>query len=294
MPSNYLILCRPLLLLPSIFPSIRVFSNESVLCISNGVSASASVFPMVDGVISCQHHIYLFHPLMLVPGIPTHCRSQGIPFQNIPSTLPLKNTLIHPSAQRNQKLNQPRAPPSRGKVREKEQTCRKSVLLLSLPFWSTAGTGRRDPSKCDSTYTFSKRESTSRSTSAAPAILGLQFAFCTGSRETCTAGSLPSLQLYLAPSPHLPTLQSSFKSSNTPYSFGPQGLCTTSISLHLVNILSVGSNFRTPPDTMAEKSCGQRSLVAYNAGDTGDMDLIPGLGRYPGGGHGNPLSTNPS
>ena len=34
MPSNHLILCHPLLLLPSIFPSIRVFSNESVLCIS--------------------------------------------------------------------------------------------------------------------------------------------------------------------------------------------------------------------------------------------------------------------
>ena len=31
MPANHLILCRPLLLLPSIFPSIRVFSNESVL-----------------------------------------------------------------------------------------------------------------------------------------------------------------------------------------------------------------------------------------------------------------------
>ena len=31
MPSNHLILCHPLLLLPSIFPSIRVFSNESVL-----------------------------------------------------------------------------------------------------------------------------------------------------------------------------------------------------------------------------------------------------------------------
>ena len=31
MPSNHLILCRPLLLLPSIFPSIRVFSNESAL-----------------------------------------------------------------------------------------------------------------------------------------------------------------------------------------------------------------------------------------------------------------------
>ena len=33
MPSNHLILCCPLLLLPSIFPSIRVFSNESVLLI---------------------------------------------------------------------------------------------------------------------------------------------------------------------------------------------------------------------------------------------------------------------
>src|SRR5574337_286752 len=33
MLSNHLILCRPLLLLPSIFPSIRVFSNEPALCI---------------------------------------------------------------------------------------------------------------------------------------------------------------------------------------------------------------------------------------------------------------------
>ena len=49
MPSNHLILCHPLLLLPSIFPSIRVFSNESVLHIggqSIGVSASASVLLM--------------------------------------------------------------------------------------------------------------------------------------------------------------------------------------------------------------------------------------------------------
>jgi len=49
MPSNRLILCHPLLFLPSIFPSIRVFPNESVLCIrwqSVGVSASASVLPM--------------------------------------------------------------------------------------------------------------------------------------------------------------------------------------------------------------------------------------------------------
>ena len=33
MPSNHLILCHPLFLLPSVFPSISVFSNESVLCI---------------------------------------------------------------------------------------------------------------------------------------------------------------------------------------------------------------------------------------------------------------------
>ena len=49
MPSNHLILCHPLLLQPSIFPSIRVFSYESVLTTggqSIGVSASASVLPM--------------------------------------------------------------------------------------------------------------------------------------------------------------------------------------------------------------------------------------------------------
>ena len=48
MPSSHLILC-PLLFLPSIFPSIRVFSNELALCIrwqSTGASASASVLPM--------------------------------------------------------------------------------------------------------------------------------------------------------------------------------------------------------------------------------------------------------
>ena len=49
MPSNHLILCRPLLLLPSIFPSIRVFSSELIPCIrcpNIGVSASASVLPI--------------------------------------------------------------------------------------------------------------------------------------------------------------------------------------------------------------------------------------------------------
>ena len=49
MPSSHLILCHPLLLLPSIFPSIRVFSNEFTLHITwpeIGVSASSSVLPM--------------------------------------------------------------------------------------------------------------------------------------------------------------------------------------------------------------------------------------------------------
>ena len=49
MPSNHLSLCHSLLLLPSIFPSIRVFSKESVLHIrwpNYWVSASASVLPM--------------------------------------------------------------------------------------------------------------------------------------------------------------------------------------------------------------------------------------------------------
>ena len=42
MTSNHLILCRPLLLLPSIFPSIRVFSNESTLCIRQPKNQSFS------------------------------------------------------------------------------------------------------------------------------------------------------------------------------------------------------------------------------------------------------------
>ena len=56
MPSNYLILCCPLLLLPSIFPSIRVFSNESVLRIRwpKSWSFSISVSPSNEhpGLIS--------------------------------------------------------------------------------------------------------------------------------------------------------------------------------------------------------------------------------------------------
>ena len=54
MPSNHLILCHPLLLLPSVFPSIRVFSNETVLCIRwpKYWSFSFSISPSNSGLIS--------------------------------------------------------------------------------------------------------------------------------------------------------------------------------------------------------------------------------------------------
>ena len=56
MPSNHLILCRPLLLLPSIFPIITVFSKESALCISwpKYWSFSSSISPLDEysGLIS--------------------------------------------------------------------------------------------------------------------------------------------------------------------------------------------------------------------------------------------------
>ena len=55
-PSNHLILCHPLLLLSSIFLSIRVFSNESVLCIRwpKYCSFSFSICPSND------HYIYYY------------------------------------------------------------------------------------------------------------------------------------------------------------------------------------------------------------------------------------------
>ena len=54
MPSNHLILCCPLLLLPSVFPSIRVFSSESALCIRWPEYWSFSISPANEysGLIS--------------------------------------------------------------------------------------------------------------------------------------------------------------------------------------------------------------------------------------------------
>ena len=69
MPSNHLVLCFPLLLLPSIFPSIRVFSNEVALCIRwpkyCSFSFSTSPYNEYSGLISFR--IYWFD-LLAVQG----------------------------------------------------------------------------------------------------------------------------------------------------------------------------------------------------------------------------------
>src|SRR5574341_377297 len=65
MPSNHLILCCPLFLLLSIFPSIRVFSNESALCIrwpkywSFSIRWCATVVAEGDGVLHPVAHLTL-------------------------------------------------------------------------------------------------------------------------------------------------------------------------------------------------------------------------------------------
>ena len=74
MPSNHVILCRPLLLLPSVFPSIRVFSNESALCLRwpKYWSFSLSISPPNEypGLVSFRMDwldLLLFNSLLLLP-----------------------------------------------------------------------------------------------------------------------------------------------------------------------------------------------------------------------------------
>ena len=76
MPSNHLILYHPILFLPSIFPSIRVLSNESVLHIrwsNTGASASATVRPM---------NIQDLFPLGLTGWIPLQFKGLSKVFSN--------------------------------------------------------------------------------------------------------------------------------------------------------------------------------------------------------------------
>ena len=75
MPSNHLILCHPLLLLPSVFPSIRVFSNESVLRIKwpKYWSFSYIISPSNEFSPVTQSHLTLCDPMnQSTSGLPVH------------------------------------------------------------------------------------------------------------------------------------------------------------------------------------------------------------------------------
>ena len=80
MPSNHLILCHPLLLLPSIFPNIRIFSNESALCIRRPKdwSFSFNISPSNDysGLISFRMD-WLDLLAVQVKSLPQHHSSEA-------------------------------------------------------------------------------------------------------------------------------------------------------------------------------------------------------------------------
>ena len=82
MPSNHLILCHPLLLLPSIFPSIRVFCSESVLCNRwpKDCSFSFSISPSNEylGLISFRMgYLNLLAVQGTLKSLLQHCSSKG-------------------------------------------------------------------------------------------------------------------------------------------------------------------------------------------------------------------------
>ena len=86
MPSNHLILCHPLLLLSSIFPSIRVFSNESALRIRWPKDWSFSTSPSDEysGLISFRMDWFALLavdlPFIVAVQSPSHVRLFGIPW----------------------------------------------------------------------------------------------------------------------------------------------------------------------------------------------------------------------
>ena len=97
MPSNHLILCCPLLLLPSIFPSIRVFSNESALHIRMpkywGFSFNISSSNEHPGLISFRMD---WLDLRAVQGILKSFSSTAVQKYQFLSAQPLWSQLSHP------------------------------------------------------------------------------------------------------------------------------------------------------------------------------------------------------
>ena len=80
MPSNHLILCRPLLLLPSILPSIRVLSNESVFCIRwpKYWSFSFNMSPSSEYSVVISFRIYWLDLLTVQRSLLQHHSSNAI------------------------------------------------------------------------------------------------------------------------------------------------------------------------------------------------------------------------
>ena len=83
MPSSHLILCRPLLLLPPILPSIRVFSNESTLCMRwpKYWSFSFSFIPSREHPGLTSRRAWTWLPAGLVP------RSQSFHYTKLPTRM---------------------------------------------------------------------------------------------------------------------------------------------------------------------------------------------------------------
>ena len=119
MPSNHLILCLPLLLLPSIFPSIRVFSNESVLFISLFLLSASRLRATASSISSVQfsHSVVsdtlrphgLQHARLLCPSptpevYPNSCpfsrwchptiSSSVVPFSSRPQSSPVSGSFL--------------------------------------------------------------------------------------------------------------------------------------------------------------------------------------------------------
>ena len=99
MPSNHLILCHPLLLLPSIFPSIRVFSNESALRIRwpKYWSFSFNISPSDEhpGLISFTQQVQFSSVTQSCPTLcdPMGCTTPGFPVHH--QLLELAQTHVH-------------------------------------------------------------------------------------------------------------------------------------------------------------------------------------------------------
>ena len=81
MPSNHIILCRLLFLLPSVFPSIRIFANESTLSIRGPKYWSFSISPSIEysGQISYRigwFHLFAVQGTLMSPSSTIVCKHQ--------------------------------------------------------------------------------------------------------------------------------------------------------------------------------------------------------------------------